>query len=272
LPISGGTATGPFTNNSSSTWFDFRGNSNSNSYGLFRNSAGSVLGYIGGADSSPMPNSDAGSFGIKSNSILYLESDSNIVRMPHLAGTGSRMVVTDASGNLTATTLPAGAQNLQQVTNIGASTTNGITITTTGTAVPLLIQADLAQGVYSTSTASNGVYGGSGSSYGIYGTSLSSNAAAFNLAPGNTSDIVVFLKNGSNQASVSHDGKITANVFISNGTIRLKNYTVSTLPSGTQGDTAYVTDASSPTYLTTVSGGGSTVCPVFYNGSNWVCH
>jgi len=57
-----------------------------------------------------------------------------------------------------------------------------------------------------------------------------------------------------------------------NGTIRLKNYTVATLPTGVQGDTAYVTDATAPTYLGLLIGGGSIVTPVFYNGTAWVSH
>lgn len=51
-----------------------------------------------------------------------------------------------------------------------------------------------------------------------------------------------------------------------------KGYTVSTLPTGEVGMTAYVTNALSPTYLSIVVGGGSVVCPVFHNGTNWVCH
>jgi len=54
--------------------------------------------------------------------------------------------------------------------------------------------------------------------------------------------------------------------------VRLKSYTVATLPSGVQGDTAYVTDALTPTYLGTLVGGGSVVTPVFYNGTAWVSH
>ena len=53
---------------------------------------------------------------------------------------------------------------------------------------------------------------------------------------------------------------------------RLKEYTVATLPDGINGDTAYVTDADAPTYLGTLTGGGSVVCPVFYNGTLWICH
>ena len=65
--------------------------------------------------------------------------------------------------------------------------------------------------------------------------------------------------------TLSDTGKI-----ISNDVIRLKGYTVATLPTGTQGDTAYVTDALVPTFMGIISGGGSTVARVFYNGTNWI--
>lgn len=52
----------------------------------------------------------------------------------------------------------------------------------------------------------------------------------------------------------------------------LKGYTVSTLPSGSVGMTAYVTDATAPTYNGALTGGGAVTVPVFYNGSAWVSH
>nr|WP_315175542.1 hypothetical protein [uncultured Flavobacterium sp.] len=52
--------------------------------------------------------------------------------------------------------------------------------------------------------------------------------------------------------------------------IKLKEYTVSTLPIGTKGDVAFVNDAASPSFLATVVGGGSNVVRVFFNGSNWI--
>ena len=52
--------------------------------------------------------------------------------------------------------------------------------------------------------------------------------------------------------------------------VRIKPYTVGTLPSGTVGDTAYVTDATAPTYLGALTGGGAVICPVFHNGTIWV--
>lgn len=54
--------------------------------------------------------------------------------------------------------------------------------------------------------------------------------------------------------------------------VRLPVYTVSTLPTGTQGDTAVVTDATAPTYLGALTGGGSVVCPVIHNGTIWISH
>lgn len=51
--------------------------------------------------------------------------------------------------------------------------------------------------------------------------------------------------------------------------VRLKGYTVATLPVGVQGDTAFVTDALGPTFLVTVIGGGLVVTPVFYDGVSW---
>ena len=54
--------------------------------------------------------------------------------------------------------------------------------------------------------------------------------------------------------------------------IRLNGFTIGTLPAGTVGDTAYVTDLTSPAYLTTNAGGGFVVGPVFYDGTNWVSH
>jgi len=48
-------------------------------------------------------------------------------------------------------------------------------------------------------------------------------------------------------------------------------YTVATLPAaGTQGRRAWVTDATAPTFLGALIGGGTVVCPVFDDGTAWV--
>jgi hypothetical protein len=71
-------------------------------------------------------------------------------------------------------------------------------------------------------------------------------------------------------ASPTFTGTLTSPLIVSSGVVRLAQYTVSTLPAGVQGDTAYVTDALAPTYLAVVVGGGAVVCKVFYNGTAWV--
>jgi hypothetical protein len=56
------------------------------------------------------------------------------------------------------------------------------------------------------------------------------------------------------------------------GALTIKGYTVATLPTGSVGMLAYVTDATAPTYNGTLIGGGSVTVPVFYNGTAWVAH
>jgi hypothetical protein len=49
--------------------------------------------------------------------------------------------------------------------------------------------------------------------------------------------------------------------------------TVATLPAASaalKGARSFVTDATSPTFLGALTGGGSVVCPVFCNGAAWV--
>ncbi len=59
-------------------------------------------------------------------------------------------------------------------------------------------------------------------------------------------------------------------------TIRLKGFTVATLPgSPSAGDTAHVTDSVATLTAgvgTTVVGGGANIVPVFYNGTNWLIY
>lgn len=66
-------------------------------------------------------------------------------------------------------------------------------------------------------------------------------------------------------------------VIISDGdgnvVLDTRPYTVSGLPAASaalKGARAFVTDASSPTFLGTLTGGSTTVCPVFCNGTTWV--
>lgn len=52
----------------------------------------------------------------------------------------------------------------------------------------------------------------------------------------------------------------------------LTNYTVATLPSAStsgKGARSFVTDASAPTFGSTVAGGGAVATPVYSDGTNW---
>lgn len=62
----------------------------------------------------------------------------------------------------------------------------------------------------------------------------------------------------------------TTGVLIHGAPTRLKSYTVATLPAGTLGDMACVTDALAPAFLTAIVGGGAVKTPVFFDGTNWV--
>lgn len=52
--------------------------------------------------------------------------------------------------------------------------------------------------------------------------------------------------------------------------VQLQGYTVSTLPTGVTGSTAYVTDALLPVFGSAVAGGGAVKIPVFFNGTSWI--
>lgn len=84
---------------------------------------------------------------------------------------------------------------------------------------------------------------------------------------GANSNLTVY--NASNSTTPIVINQSTNNVSLAS-TLQLAGYTVSTLPTGTLGMMAYVTDALTPSFLVIVVGGGSTKTPVFYNGSNWV--
>ncbi len=92
-----------------------------------------------------------------------------------------------------------------------------------------------------------------------------------------TSNNVVFGSTSYNWASVQfcHGSstpvlKTTSTAVVTNVPVRLKGYTVATLPAGTAGDTAYCTDLLAPSLFAVAVGGGAVIGTVFYNGTNWV--
>jgi hypothetical protein len=70
--------------------------------------------------------------------------------------------------------------------------------------------------------------------------------------------------------------EILASDFYVNTPVRLKSYTVATLPPCSSSTLAYamtaVTDAVAPTYNGVLTGGGAVKVPVFCNGTAWVAH
>ena len=62
----------------------------------------------------------------------------------------------------------------------------------------------------------------------------------------------------------------SASSFAFNSTIRPGGYTVATLPAGTVGMKAYVTDAVAPAFLTLLVGGGAAYSGAQYSGTQWV--
>ena len=90
----------------------------------------------------------------------------------------------------------------------------------------------------------------------------------------NTSNYLAFTVGATGSLTIGLTGTAPRTTFSQGvtmgGTMRLAPYTVGTLPSGVVGDRAYVTDATAPTYLGALTGGGAVTCPVFYNGAAWV--
>lgn len=285
-------------------------------------------------------------------SIRQSISNSGVVKINNLSGSGDRVVSADSNGNLLISTAPTaptptagdnstkiattayvdsavsagsgsyvtltGNQTVSGVKTFfgsGTSQINGISFSNNGTALlsaPLTFtNSSTGAGVYSSNTGggyglynqntSNGVginvvninngvgislsnqasgngelISNSGSGIGLYISNTSSTGGrglVIDSGSAGTGDLFQGRNNGTITSNLTKQGVMSATSFIaSNGTIRLKSYTVATLPAGTQGDTAYVTDATSPTYLGTLTGGGSVVCPVFYNGTAWVSH
>ena len=83
---------------------------------------------------------------------------------------------------------------------------------------------------------------------------------------------IIFQVAPAGTTGTAQNALVNAMVIDSVKTIRIgTGYTVATLPAaGTAGRYTYVTDATLPTYLGALIGGGSVVCPVFDNGTAWV--
>lgn len=83
---------------------------------------------------------------------------------------------------------------------------------------------------------------------------------------------IIFQVATAGSSGTAQNALATALTIASNKTVIVgAAFTVAALPAaGTQGRRAWVTDATTPTFLGTLTGGGAVVCPVFDNGTAWV--
>lgn len=137
----------------------------------------------------------------------------------------------------------------------------------------------------------NGAYGfllgfknGTGTSFANYLGGYMRNVTTdpFSIIVNNVQIATTWTSNGSVGlgGTVTHTGTLAgAHLIIDgvtgrstfNGPAKLRGYTFATLPTGSIGDKAYITDgAAVPIYRANAAGGGSTVTEVFYDGSNWI--
>lgn len=194
--------------------------------------------------------------------------------------TNDRFETTTELPNGTTASTPSGSTDVANKAYVDgkASASNFVDLTTTQTVAGAKTFSNLL-------TGNEGFFAPTG--YGFTGdyASISMNGTGNVGAFQNTSSTGdgIFAAAGSTKASThsaldvrSYTNSVIAkhysDVVEYNVPVQLKNYTVATLPTGTTGMTAYVTDALAPSYLVAVVGGGSIVTPVFYNGTNWIAH
>jgi len=150
------------------------------------------------------------------------------------------------------------ASNSQAV-SIGESTTaTGQASTSLGVETFARSKGELSAGRYGTDTANRAFNFGNGTSTGARADIMTGLQTGLVTVPQQTI------------ALIDTDIKAVVTKEYGDDNYKLKAYTVGTLPSGTIGDEAYVTDALTPSYLTTAVGGGAVVCKVFFNGANWI--
>jgi len=93
------------------------------------------------------------------------------------------------------------------------------------------------------------------------------------LSASDTNETVIGYSANGNGSNTTTIGNSNVTKTIIQGIVNTpKTYTVATLPAGVLGDFTIVTDALAPAYLGVLVGGGSVVCPVFYNGTAWIAH
>ena len=102
------------------------------------------------------------------------------------------------------------------------------------------------------------------------GVTASGNTKTVNIGTGGASGSTTTISIGSSTSGATSTTTLNGSTVFT-GTAQLQGYTVATLPAaGTAGRRAYVTDATAPTWLGALTGGGTVKCPVFDNGTAWI--
>lgn len=127
-------------------------------------------------------------------------------------------------------------------------------------------------GAVTTSTSFKGTRASGGSVFPLlqYGDTLGG-AVSDNVVIGNVGgDPLLIVVSNVERARVTTTGLAVSGAVTATSTMNTGGYTVATLPAGSVGDRAYVTDATAPTFLGALTGGGAVRTPVFKNASAWV--
>jgi hypothetical protein len=181
------------------------------------------------------------------------------------------------AGTINATILmtPGGSSNFPRIEPTGSATNIGIRIFAKG-AEAVYVDSDLTVSgdlVVTGGTLDGVTIGGSSAAPATVTTLSASSTVTLTGTAANISTGSNYISNGGTDAGLNFDSSnnaIFSAAVRAGAPVRLKNYTVATLPAGTQGDVAYVTDALAPAFLTALVGGGAVVAPAFYDGTNWV--
>lgn len=155
------------------------------------------------------------------------------------------------------------------------TSTSGVIINTgnlTMTSGNISVSGDIVSGQYLGVTGKSWLRSATNGNWTVYNNAVN-DFGLFQFG-GTTSSFPALKRSGTGitvrLADDSAESDITAAKVISTNVVRLKGYTVATLPAGTVGDTAYVTDLLAPTFGAIAVGGGAVVYKVFFNGTNWI--
>lgn len=183
-----------------------------------------------------------------------------------------------AGNNSTQLASTAYADRLTGGTLAGAFTTLTTTANTAlvGTTIPLKVSNNegehfrVSQWTGSATVVNYISVGGSPTGSACYMTTSGTDATIELQINSKGGGAILIRPGASTVGNFSSTGLAVTGAVSATTTIKTGGYTVATLPAGVVGDRAYVTDATAPTYLGALTGGGAVVCPVFKNASAWV--